>query len=153
MSDFIAEQRRSMRQRLQEIDRTLQQWETLQAEKARLEAALAALAALGEPARRRSRAGAAAPTRRRGLGAAVVELVAQRPGMTAGEIGQALEISSPHQALANIVKAGKLEKFDLPSGRKGFRLPKRAAARAPAKRARSGRSAKPAGPAIASAET
>jgi DNA-binding transcriptional ArsR family regulator len=110
-------------------------------ESRRLERALAALDSdLGRApdsaraGRRRARKPAQRPARaRRGANReAILAVVRDRPGVSAGEIAQATGIarSTLSPTLSRLVAAGTVERTELPSGRVGFRPGKGVAAAA-----------------------
>ena len=117
---------------LREIRERKQAAQAAVEESARLERALAALEQTageagtpGQEGRRRSGRGPrarprAAPDANR---AAVLAVVGERPGATAGEVGEATGIAraTVSSTLARLVEAGALERVELPSGGVGFR--------------------------------
>jgi DNA-binding transcriptional ArsR family regulator len=102
-----------------------------------------ALAALGAESRVGSRPAVSAsqrssPRRRRAAPgtnrAAILALVHERPGVTAGEIAQATGIarSTVSPTLSRLADAGAIERSELPGGRVGFRPGRGPAEGAPA---------------------
>jgi hypothetical protein len=111
---------------LREIDEQLGSYTALVNEKERLEATLAALEEPAQAAKTGGRGPATKSVRkpnRKGVGEAMVKLISERPGISAAEVGNVLDVKSPHQRLALLAAKGKVEKFDLPAGGKGWRVP------------------------------
>lgn len=136
MSEFIAEQRRSIKARLREVEEQLKGWDDLHAEKERLEAALAALGeASNGPAPRTSKtAKLPAPKRARrkgkskrasGIGERIVGYVTERSGVTVDGIAQALgeDKKVVYRNAYSLATRGKLERVKLPGGKTGFKVP------------------------------
>ncbi len=126
-----------MKARLREIDELLKGWDDLVEERSRLEAALAALGG-GAGAKRADGANEKNGRKpyRKGVSNDIVKLVGERPGISAAEVGNVLDVTTPHQRLDRLAKSGKLEKFDLPSGGKGWRVPQADDATEPAEQKR-----------------
>ena len=108
-------------------------------ESQRLERALAALeagatgAGAPQPAAARRRARVAAGRRRAAPGAnrdAIVAVVRDRPGVTAGEIASVTGIAraTVSSTAARLAGGGTLERVEMPGGGVGFRLPSSARA-------------------------
>lgn len=128
MSDFIAEQRRSIKARLHEVDDQLCGWDDLRAEKLRLEAALVALGEpVGDrlPSRRSLRPAPKRQARRKGIGERIVGFVGERPGATVDAIADGIgeEKRIVYRNAYSLSTRGKLEREKLPGGQTGFKVP------------------------------
>jgi hypothetical protein len=123
VSEFIAETRRALSDRLAQVEAQLRGWDQLQEEKRRLEQALTAL---GETAR-----GGAGRARRRtqttGIGERIVEYVGERGRATVDEIADGIaEAKDVVQRNAHsLAGRAKLERVKLPTGRTAFSVPGR----------------------------
>lgn len=120
MSDFITEQQRSIRARLEEIDAQIRGWEALHAEKRQLEALLGAL---GDPRPaadpRTVRPARAKPTAAGENERRLREALGDRPGATVAHLH---EISGVSKAtitgkLTELLGKGKVAKARLPGTR------------------------------------
>jgi hypothetical protein len=126
VSDVIAGLRRDLEVRLQEIERELAGLEPLVREQERLRAALARppFAGASRPATKGTSARKSRTRAPRGANReAILSLVGQRPGVSAGEISDVTKISRAvtYNTLAKLVEQGRLEKTELPGGQTGYK--------------------------------
>jgi hypothetical protein len=126
VSDFIGDLRRDLENRLKEVDRQLADVEPLMRERDRLQSALATppFASPGRGADARPSAPRkAGPRAPRGANRdAILTLVGERPGVSAGEIADVTKISRAvtYNTLAKLVEQDKLAKTELPGGQTGY---------------------------------
>jgi hypothetical protein len=129
LSDFIGDLRRDLEQRLKEVERELANVDPLLRERDRLRAALATppfapstpRAASKAPNSRRPSTRTRAP---RGANReAIVEVVGERPGVSAAEISDVTKISRAvtYNTLAKLVEQGRIAKTELPGGQTGYK--------------------------------
>jgi len=128
MADFLDKTVRELQARVKELAPLIDEYE-------RLTAALAALGRLHDETaqagpRRTPEAPKAQtqPAQRRPRGAnrdAILSAVGERAGVTAAEIATAtgIEKNVVYSTLGKLVRGGAVEAFELPSGRKGHRIP------------------------------
>ena len=126
MSDVIADLRRDLEQRLNEIDRRLADVQPLMDEQQKIRAALARapFAVASRPTPRAMPARKVTKRAPRGANRdAILGVVAGRPGATASEIADVTKISRPvtYNTLAKLVEQGRLAKTALPGGQTGYR--------------------------------
>jgi hypothetical protein len=129
VSDPIGDLRREMEQRLKVVERELAAVEPLVRERERLEAALSTppFAASAPRARVATKAAPApkarAPRAPRGANReAILKLVGERPGVSAGEISDVTKIKRAvtYNTLSKLVEQGQLAKTELPGGQTGY---------------------------------
>jgi hypothetical protein len=114
---------------LKDIERRLAEHEPLLRERDQLEAALSQppfAAAAARPAAKRAPSAPRKVSKRAPRGAnreAILNVVGERPGVSATEISQVTKIARPvtYNTLAKLVEQGKLEKTELPGGQTGYR--------------------------------
>jgi hypothetical protein len=134
MSDLVEETVRGIRARLKELAPVVAEYERLQAAYAALDGAGAnpgVQPSVGagtrerphKPAGRR-RAGSGSRAKRGQSKAAVLGVIAQRPGVTVAEIAQVTAIAKPliYNTTRVGVDRGELERVALPGGHHGFKL-------------------------------
>jgi hypothetical protein len=137
MADLLEETVRGIRARLEELAPVVAEYERLQAAYDALDGAGGRLderPAAGDAASGRRRGGArrggtasrrAAPRAKRGQNkAAVLGVIAERPGVTVSEIAQVTGIAKPlvYNTTRAGIDRGELEKVSLPAGLSGFRV-------------------------------
>ena len=125
MSDVIADLRRDLEQRLNEIERRLADVQPLMDEQEKIRAALARPPSPGRRAPTPRATPARKTSKRAPRGAnreAILGVVAGRPGATASEIADVTKISRPvtYNTLAKLVEQGRLAKTALPGGQTGY---------------------------------
>jgi hypothetical protein len=129
LSDFIGDLRRDLEQRLKEVERELANVDPLLRERDRLRAALAtppfapptSPAVSKAPSSRRPSTRTRAP---RGANRdAIVNVVGERPGVSAAEISDVTKISRAvtYNTLAKLVEQGRIAKTELPGGQTGYK--------------------------------
>jgi hypothetical protein len=137
LSDVIADLKRDLQARLDEIERALAELEPLVRERDQIKAVLArppfAPKPAPKPAAAVKRRAPRTATKRAPRGAnleAIVKAVNERPGATASEIADVTKISRPvtYNTLAKLVEQRKLVKVALPGGQTGYRPAPAAAA-------------------------
>ena len=130
MSDVIAGLRRDLEQRLNDIEREIGALEPLVQERDQIQAALSQPPFASDRAKapRAASKGTSARKQRtrapRGANReAIVSLVNERPGVSAGEISDVTKISKAvtYNTLAKLVEQGKLAKTELPGGQTGYK--------------------------------
>jgi sugar-specific transcriptional regulator TrmB len=127
VSEVIQKLRRDLEERLKEIDRELEAYEPLLAERAQLQEALATPPFASPNNRPATKAAAPRKPRTRApRGAnreAILKIVSERPGVTATEISEVTKISRAvtYNTLAKLVEQGRLEKTELPGGQTGYK--------------------------------
>jgi Fic family protein len=133
VSDVIADLRKDLERRLEEVDRELVAYEPLLRERAQLQEALETPPfASGTPrtaAPKRKSAPRRSSSSRAPRGAnreAILKVVGDRPGVTAAEISDVTKISRAvtYNTLAKLVEQGQLAKTELPGGQTGYRSAK-----------------------------
>jgi sugar-specific transcriptional regulator TrmB len=132
VSDVIAGLRRDLQERLDVIERELSAYEPLLREREQIAAALTRPPFATERARpTATRRPSPAPSPRkprtrapRGANReAILGLVGERPGVSAGEISDVTKISRAvtYNTLAKLVEQGQIEKTELPGGQTGYK--------------------------------
>ena len=128
MAQSLEDVKRQLRDRLQELRPLVEEYRQLERAADALGAAEAAPArAESAPKRRASKAASRGDAKRAPRGEnkrAVFQVIAERPGVSVGEIAQVTKIGSPlvYGVTRNGVSRGELEAVDLGGGRKGFKL-------------------------------
>jgi hypothetical protein len=128
VSDVIAGLRRDLEQRLNDIERELGALEPLVREREQIQAALSREPFAKQGGARPATKGTSARKQRsrapRGANReAILSLVGERPGVSAGEISDVTKISKAvtYNTLAKLVEQGKLAKTELPGGQTGYK--------------------------------
>ena len=138
MGDLVEETVRGIRARLKELRPAMAEYERLQAAyealdgggvepEAQRSAGAATRARRSGPGRKRKRAGSqrSGPRAKRGANkAAVLGVIAERPGVTVTEIAGVSGIAKPlvYNTTRTGVERGELERVALPGGQHGFKL-------------------------------
>jgi hypothetical protein len=126
MADVLADLRRSLTHRLEEVEKEITDITALTEERDRLRAALDALgeAAKRSTPRRASRVsankGSGRPRAKPGANAAkILAVIGERPGVTAVEISQVAKLPQPttYTTIRRLAKGGQIEEVDLGTGR------------------------------------
>ena len=127
MAQSLDEVKRQLRDRLQELRPLVEEYRQLERAAEALGAADVAPAAPAAAKRRAPKQASRGDAKRAPRGEnkrAVFQVIADRPGVSVGEIAQVTKIGNPlvYGVTRNGVNRGELEVVDLGGGRKGFKL-------------------------------
>ena len=125
MSDVIGDLRRELEGRLREVERQLDAYRPLLSEREQLQEALSKPPFTdGKPKARPATKGKSRTRAPRGANReAILNVVGERPGVTATEIADVTKISRAvtYNTLTKLVAQGQLTKTELPGGQTGYK--------------------------------